>query len=214
MAGKIFRRWVPVISKNSKFLIVWPERSVLRRNLPTCFKKKFQNCTCIIDCTEIMMQRPFNLNARAQTWSNYKHSNTIKYLIAISPAGAVTFVSPGWGGRTSDKEITAESGFLDMVKPGDCIMADRGFTIQDELATRGAVLKIPKFTKGKSQMNAKEVDFSRKISNVRIHVERVIGRLRIFHYLQSNIPVQQADLLDDAMIIISSLINLNNSVVK
>ena len=37
------------------------------------------------------MERPRNLTARAKTWSNYKHNNTIKYLIGISPAGAVIF---------------------------------------------------------------------------------------------------------------------------
>ena len=57
-------------------------------------------------------------------------------------------------------------------------MADRSFTIEIELATRGVHLKIPKFTKGKKQIAAKDVEFSRQISNVRIHVERVIGRLR------------------------------------
>eukprot|EP00795_Rhopilema_esculentum_P004033 gene4033-20208_t len=67
--------------------------------------------------------------------------------------------------------------------------ASSGFTISEELATRGATLKIPEFTKGKSQMSAKEEDVSRKLSNVRIHVERVIGRLRKFRILQSTIPI-------------------------
>ena len=40
--------------------------------------------------------------------SNYKHSNTIKYLIGITPAGAVSSLSHGWGGRVS-KEITLKS---------------------------------------------------------------------------------------------------------
>ena len=151
VVSRIFRRWVPTIAKHTKFLIVWPERTAVKKNLPLCFKRKFKNCTCIIDCTEIFIERPLNLNARAQTWSNYKHSNTIKYLIGITPAGAVSFLSPGWGGKTSDKEITNKSGFLDKLEWGDCVMADRGFTIETELATRGVHLKIPKFTKGKNR---------------------------------------------------------------
>ena len=35
-------------------------------------------------------------------------------------------------------------------------------------------LEIPAFTKGKSQLSQLEVDKSQQISNVRIHVERVI----------------------------------------
>ena len=63
-------------------------------------------------------------------------------------------------------------------------------------------------------MPAKEVDFSRSIAHVRIHVERVIGRMRKFDYLQSKIGIRQVDLLDDAMVIISAVVNLNQSMVS
>ncbi|XP_065639630.1 uncharacterized protein LOC101240994 [Hydra vulgaris] len=63
----IFRSWLPIIAENVKFLTVWPEKHVLRRNLPTSFRKKFYNCVAIIDCMEIFIERPFSLHARAQT---------------------------------------------------------------------------------------------------------------------------------------------------
>ena len=92
----------------------------------------------------------------------------------LGAAGAITFMSEGWGGRVSDKQITAESGFYDLLEVNDEILADRGFTIRDNLAMRGAW--IPHFTKGKKQLSAREVDTSRRLSNVRIHIERIIGR--------------------------------------
>ena len=211
--SRIFNQWVPALSNAMEFLIVWPERDTLRNHLPKCFHR-YKNCVAIIDCTEIFIERPFNLQARAQTWSNYKNTNTIKYLLAITPAGAVSFLSRGWGGRVSEKEITIKSGFLDVLQHGDLILADRGFTISEELATYGATLKVPNFTKGKSQMSGKEVGASRKISNVRIHVERVIGRLRKFRILQSTLPITQVKFLDHVMIIISALVNINNSVIS
>ena len=63
-------------------------------------------------------------------------------------------------------------------------------------------------------MSGKEVDNSRKISNARIHVERVIGRMRKFRILQSTIPILQVHLLDNVMSVIAALVNINSSVVS
>ena len=134
-------------------------------------------------------------------------------MIGISPAGAVTFLFHGWGGRISDKQLTIESGFLDLLTFGDSILADRGFLIAEEVASRGAVLAIPSFTRGKSQIPAKDVDESRKIAHVRIHVGRVIGRLKTFKILNSTIPISQVDLLNDVMIVALVVCN-NESVVS
>ena len=213
MVSKIYRKWLPRIASSLKGL-VWPSRAEVRLNMLQAFKKHYRDCVCIIDCSEVFIERPENLTARAQTWSNYKENNTLKYLIGISPVGAVTFLSVGWGGRISDKQITIESGFLKKVLPGDCILADRGFSIEDELNRVEAYLKIPKFTKGKSQLPAKDVYDSRKLSNVRIHVERVIGQLKKFRLLQNTIPISQVDLFDNAMIVSSALVNLRKSVVS
>ena len=54
----------------------------------------------------MFIDRPTNLLARAQTFSNYKHHNTAKVLIGITPQGFICFVSEAWRGRTSDKYLT------------------------------------------------------------------------------------------------------------
>ena len=87
--SRIYNSWTVELSNVLKFFIPWPERDALRKNLPNSFSKN-KYCTAIIDCPEIYLGRPLNLQARAQTWSNY--TNTTKYLIyliAIMPAGAV-----------------------------------------------------------------------------------------------------------------------------
>ena len=53
-------------------------------------------CGHIIDCFEIFVDRPSALLARVQTYSSYKHHNTAKYLIGITPHGIVSFISNGW----------------------------------------------------------------------------------------------------------------------
>lgn len=56
------------------------------------------------------------------------------------------FLNAGVVYRVSDKVLTQESGFLYLIEPGNVILADRGFTIADDLAVYGAKLEIPAFT--------------------------------------------------------------------
>jgi len=193
--SRLFRGTLDVMFARLNNLIIWPERQTLRDTMPMQFRKEFGNkVAVIIDCFEIFIDRPSNLLARAQTWSNYKHHNTIKYLIGITPQGSISFLSKAWGGRTSDKTITEESGFLDKLDPGDIVLADRGFTISELVAMKGAAAHIPSFTRGKKQLSAADVALTRKIANVRIHVERVIGCTRQkYSILRGPIPL---DLLD------------------
>lgn len=68
-------------------------------------------------------------------------------------------------------------------------MADRGFTVSESIGLKQARLVIPAFTKGKSQLDPVDVEQTRGIANVRIHVERVIGLLRRkFRILEGTLP--------------------------
>ena len=75
----------------------------------------------------------------------------------------------------SDKHLTEHSGILKKLLPGDIALADRGFDIAESVAMMQAQHHIPAFTKGKQQLPAAEVESTRKVANVRIHVECVIG---------------------------------------
>ena len=145
--SQIWRTFVPVNPKCLKNFIAWPEQGAVRRTLPKYFEKKFCDSICIIDCSEIFIERPKNLNARTQAWSNYKHSNTVKYLVLVTPTGLVSLLSSGWRRRVSDKQITLQSEFLKKLTFGDLVLADRGFDLHDETPSARAVLKITCFTK-------------------------------------------------------------------
>lgn len=64
----------------------------------------------------------------------------VKVLIGIAPKGAISFLSKCYGGRMPDRQIGRESSFLDLINPGDVILADKGFPIREELLLRYAHL--------------------------------------------------------------------------
>jgi hypothetical protein len=103
---KVFHRWIDLMVVNLKPLIAWPDRDMILSTLPESFKPHYRHATCIIDCSEVFIERPTSLTARAQTYSNYKSHNTVKFLVAISPTGAIIYISKCWGGRVSDKHLT------------------------------------------------------------------------------------------------------------
>ena len=136
------------------------------------------------------MERPSNLKARAATWSNYKHHNTVKVLLGITPQSVISFVSDSWGGRVSDKYLTENCGILRKLLPGDILLADRGFDIRESVGVMQALLHVPAFMKGKKHLSALKVDETRSTANVRIHIECVIGCVwQRFSILQSTIPI-------------------------
>ena len=147
--SRIFSSWLVVMDTRLFPLLSWPEREQLWRTMPQCFMYSFRKkVTVVIDCFEVFIEKPTNLLARAQTFSSYKH-NTIKLLIGITPQETVSHLSEAWGGRTSDKFLTENCGFLEKLLPGDMVMADRGFTISESVGLKQAKLEIPAFTKGK-----------------------------------------------------------------
>ena len=101
------------------------------------------------------------------------------------------------GGRDSDIELVNKSEFLTKLPPNhprDQILPDGGFTMKDELACitgPGVELLTPSFIKRRDQFSTKDVETSRSLSSVRIHIEHVIGLLKYtFAILQGIIPLK------------------------
>jgi hypothetical protein len=91
--------------------------------MPKQFRQHFDTkCAVTIDCSKVFIERPSNLKAKAETWFSYKHHNTVKFLLGITPQGVI------WVG--GDKHITENCGFLHNTLPVDLILADKGFDFQ------------------------------------------------------------------------------------
>ena len=219
--SRMFAQVLQIMYIKLKPLIIWPEREILLKTMPMDFRKYCPKCIVIIDCFEIFLERPTSVLARAQTFSSYKHHNTVKYLIGITPQGTVSFISEGWGGRVSDKHLTENCGLLSNLIPGDTILADHGFDMKESVGLYCATITVPAFTKGKKQLSAIEVKQTRRIANVSIHVERVIGNImQKCTLLNSTVPVDFVNsgsgantTLDKIVVVACAVINLCDFVV-
>jgi hypothetical protein len=138
----------------------------------------------------------------------------IEGLVAISPNGLISFISKSWGGRATDRHIVQKSGFLDLIEPYDTVMADRGFPIYEDLLYRHATLQIPPPSSGLDQMSAASVQKTKKIANIRIHVERAINRLKWFNLLSTTLPLSMIHLFDDILQICAALCNLHGPLIS
>ncbi|XP_057709254.1 uncharacterized protein LOC130927444 [Corythoichthys intestinalis] len=222
-ASKVFRDMIDVLHATISPLIIWPSREALHATMPHQFVEAFgRRAAVILDCLEIFTQKPSNVKAQAQSYSHYKHSKTMKYLVGVTPQGAISFISKGWGGGASVKHITETSGILDKLLPGDMVLADRGFDIQDSVGLMCAEVKIPAFTEGRSQLDASDVESTRKNAHLRIHVKRVIGNIRNKYTILSNkvpnsfvLPCKREDgtFLDKLVVVCCALTNMSPSVV-
>ena len=94
----------------------------------------------------------------------YKSHNTAKGLIGIAPNGFGSFISNLYGGHISDKKITEMCGIIDLLEPGDMVMADKGFNIQHILAAKNVKLNMPPFLRGKAQLSLEEELETRSIA--------------------------------------------------
>ena len=194
--SRYFITWVCFLYHHLNELNWYPSIEQVKGTMPTVFREKYPSTVAIIDASEIFIETPSDLVLQSSSWSNYKHHNTAKFLVACTPNGAICFISPLYLGSISDPELTKVSGFLTKVSAGVSIMADRGFTIKDLLAAVGADLNLPPFLQGKSQLSADEVKEGRSIASLRIHVERAIGRMKHFQILTGTIRLKMARILD------------------
>lgn len=97
--SRVSRSSLEVMYVKLEHLLLWSDREILKATIPMDSVKHCRSCVFVIDCFEVFLERPSNVLARAQTYSSYKHDNTVKYLSGITRQGTVSFISEGWGGE-------------------------------------------------------------------------------------------------------------------
>lgn len=102
------------------------------------------------------------------------------------PHGALTFVSSLYEGAISDREILKQSGIVSLLKPTMAIMVDKGFLVEDFIPCK---VHIPTFLSKRAQLSGPEVRKTQSIARLRVHVERLIRRVKEHKIFNTVIPL-------------------------
>lgn len=123
LISRIFLAWLRASSSVLKALVYLPDEETLIATKPERFRK-LSSLHSIIDCTELFIETPKDHYLQSATWSDYKHQNTLKLLVVC----------------------------LDLIPMYSMVMADKGFNIKEECASRQLSLYVPPGRRGTSQM--------------------------------------------------------------
>nr|XP_057924268.1 uncharacterized protein LOC131126097 [Doryrhamphus excisus] len=155
--------------------ITWPSRDTLQRATPRQFAEAFGGKgVVIVACLKMLAKKTLHQNERA-----------VKYLIAMTPGGFVSFVSKGWHGVTSEKTMLEKSGFLNKLLPGDVILAD--FDSKKDSGLLCAEVQLPAFPNIHCRLADRNLD---DMAQVRTLVEKVLVSIcDKYKLLQVDVPV-------------------------
>lgn len=176
--------------------------------------KRFKNFRAVLDTTEIRIEVPSNFLQQGNTWSDYKAGNVILYLIGIACWGTISFVSKGFEGNMSDKDIFLNSGILDQLEPRDLLLVDRGFRVEEYTDPAQVYLVHPPFIKNKSSpLTAEELILTKSIASTRIYVEHTMRQIKCFFILKK-IKNSMLPILDQIVYVCACLVNFDPAHLK
>ncbi|KAL3053057.1 hypothetical protein OYC64_005561 [Pagothenia borchgrevinki] len=184
-----------------------PSRKKKQNSMPASFHSSAFNCRMIVDCTDIHVAAPSQMDQAKLTYSTYRGMHSFKVLISVAPNGVIHFCSTLFPGSVSDKSIVQQSGILAHLVAGDLILADKGFLISD-IVPEGVIVNIPPFL-NKGKITESEVRATREIAKNRIHVERANGRIKDFRILDL-IPSHLRNSANVLVQLCCALVNLQN----
>ncbi len=183
--SEIFSSVLDAMFEATRLYVWWIPKERIKATMPKSFQEVFPDCRVIIDASEVRCESPVSVQSQVLMYSNYKNGFTMKYLIGVAPSGLITFLSKAYGGRVTDCQLTADSGLLRLLEPGDVVLADKGFpTIVESVEEKGAFVCMPPFKRGDRQFSNQENVAGYNCSSVRIHVERAIARMKYFKILK------------------------------
>ncbi|XP_055547181.1 uncharacterized protein LOC129731323 isoform X2 [Wyeomyia smithii] len=137
----LFRTSVPKIADCLRNFIVWPDDITMKLNVPINLRQHFNKIHLILNYLVVKVrQNAVKHLSQAQSETSYcelDQCHKLKYLIASTLDGCVCFVSRGFGIRTDDEAVLAQSGFLTKFKTNTNLIAGKNFHNFEDRLTNG-----------------------------------------------------------------------------
>lgn len=192
--------------------IFWPSSEAVKRKLPLAFQESYPKCRAIVDCAEIPVRLPAEDPARHAYFNRHGH-HTVKFVVATAPCGTVTFVSKVYSGGSTDSFMTSDSGFLDLLEPGDVILSEKGFPCtMTSFKDKGVNVVVPPFVRDNKKFS--EDEDLHKILSVQGHVERCMERLKRYRILSDKLSSDLFPHLEKVAYACAVLTNLKLTVIN
>ncbi|XP_041667986.1 uncharacterized protein LOC121525865 [Cheilinus undulatus] len=167
----IIAAWTSFLATLLGSVCIWLTPAEVQAHLPEEFRE-FPDTQVILDCTELRCQTPSSL-LQSEMYS--KSHCTMKALVGIAPHGAVTFISDLYAGSISGKELFRQSGIAELLTEDMAVMVDESFLISDCCKCK---VYCPVFLSKQKQMPAYQIRETQAVARLRVHVERVIRRIK------------------------------------
>lgn len=122
----------------------------------------------------------------------------------------ITFLSDVFGGKASDKHIFEIFGILQKCEVGDSVMADKEFLIEESCTKAGVKLICQPFFKKNKQLSLEDGMKNTKIAKARVHIERAIQRIKIYHIFKDKMCMCKVDKI---LHILCGIANISNPII-
>ena len=107
----------------------------------------------------MQIQKPRNYQEQGNTWSSYKQDNVVNILIGVRPDGGMGFCSKPFEGNISDRKLLIDSGLLELLEPGDYILAGEIVDRHTSYIYRGKASHSPEICTSREEYFAMYWDF-------------------------------------------------------
>ncbi|XP_023659192.2 uncharacterized protein [Paramormyrops kingsleyae] len=205
-ASRIITTWANFLYCVLGAVCIWIKPEEITANLPSEFKD-YADTQVIVDCTELRCHTPSSLVLQSEVYSHYKSHCTFKAMIGMAPHGPLTFVSALYAGSISDRELFKLSGIIPLLSPNMAVMVDKGFRVDNLVPGK---LHRPAFRFNKEQMAAHDVLETQSIARLRVHIERLIRRVKENKLFDTVIPLSISGSINQLFTVACILSNYQN----